>query len=158
MNPPNMRPSLSAVLAGLALAATAPMSHAAQDVASDNRIAGLTQAAQFAPPSAAEPRRAGRGSPVTVYLEDASGNAFRLVHVQGIGWKYADGWKSPDNSAMSPLRKVSTSSADSARPAQGATPDGEPLTVFIDGPSGFTYVWDREGGWKFVGKIADKSP
>ena len=42
--------------------------------------------------------------------------------------------------------------------ANGATPDDEPLTVFIDGPSGFTFVWDREGRWKFVGKIANESP
>jgi hypothetical protein len=27
--------------------------------------------------------------------------------------------------------------------------------VFIDGPSGFTYVWNRDGGWKFIGKLVD---
>jgi hypothetical protein len=42
--------------------------------------------------------------------------------------------------------------------AKEAVSGDEPLTVFIDGPSGFTYVWNRDGGWKFVGKIADRSP
>jgi len=37
------------------------------------------------------------------------------------------------------------------------TPGDEPLTVFIEGPSGFTFVWYRESGWKFVGKVSDKS-
>ena len=41
---------------------------------------------------------------------------------------------------------------------KGPTPDGEPLTVVIDGPSAFTFVREREGEWKFVGRIADKSP
>jgi hypothetical protein len=30
-----------------------------------------------------------------------------------------------------------------------------PLTVFIDGPSGFTYVWHRDDGWKCVGMLVD---
>jgi hypothetical protein len=155
----NMRRALSAALTGLALAAITQISYAARDVASETQVAGLTETSQIAPaPAIAEPSRAGRGSPVTLYLEDASGNAFRLVYVAGTGWRSADGWKSPDSAAASPLRKVASSSTDPARPPAGATPDGEPLTVFIDGPSGFTFVWDRDGGWKFVGKIADDSP
>ena len=155
----NMRRALSVALTGLALAAITQISYAARDVASETQVAGLTETSQVAPaPAIAEPSRAGRGSPITLYLEDSSGNAFRLVHVYGTGWRYAEGWKSPDSAAASPLRKVVSLSTDPARFAEGATPDGEPLTVFIDGPSGFTFVWDREGGWKFVGKIADKSP
>jgi len=52
-----------------------------------------------------------------LYIEDASGSAFRLVRVEGVG---------------------------------------ESLTVFIDGPSGFTYVYNQEGGSKFVGKLVDR--
>jgi hypothetical protein len=40
--------------------------------------------------------------------------------------------------------------------AASAVPSAEPLTVFIDGPSGYTFVWTREGAWKFVGKIAGR--
>lgn len=64
----------------------------------------------------------------------------------------------PTVQRVRPLRKVASPSTEPARPPEGAIPDGEPLTVFIDGPSGFTFVWDRDGGWKFVGKIVDKSP
>jgi hypothetical protein len=60
------------------------------------------------------------------------------------------------NSVAPVFRKVVFGSTPRAQPAKEATPDGDPLTVFIDGPSGFTFVWDREGGWKFVGKIVDK--
>jgi len=37
-----------------------------------------------------------------------------------------------------------------------AITENEPLTVFIDGPSGFMYAWNRDDGWTFVGKIADR--
>ena len=158
MRTSNMRRALSAALTGLALAAITQVSYAAGDVASQTQIADLKEAPQLAPaPTIAEPRRSGRGSPLTLYMEDTNGNAFRLVHVQGTGWKYAEGWKSPDSAAASLFRKVAFQSTTPA-PAKGATPDGKPLTVFIDGPSGFTFVWDREGGWKFVGKMVDKGP
>ena len=154
----NMRRALCAALTGLALAAVTQIGYAARDVVSETEIAGPTEASQLAPvPVFAEPRRAGRGSPVTLYIEDSSGSAFRLVHVQGTGWKYAEGWKSSESATASFFRKVTFRSTTPV-PAKAATPEGEPLTVFIDGPSGFTYVWDRDGGWKFVGKIADRSP
>jgi hypothetical protein len=157
----NMRHTLSAALTGLALAAVTQVSFAASDVdvASEAQTAGLTKTAPFTPATTiAEPRRASRGSPLTLYMKDVSGNAFRLIHVQGMGWKYAEGWKSPDRAAESLFRKVAFWSTTPAPAAKAAVPDDEPLTVFIDGPSGFTYVWNRDEGWKFVGKVADRSP
>ena len=153
----NMRRALSAALTGLALAAITQVSYAAGDVASQTQIADLREAPQPAlAPAIAEPRRSGPGSPHTLYMEDINGNAFRLIHVQGTGWKYAEGWEVPDSAAASLSRKATFRSTPSARPAKQAVPADEPLTVFIDGPSGFTFVWDREGGWKFVGMIVDK--
>jgi hypothetical protein len=154
----NMRRALCAALTGLALAAITQVSYAA-DVASQTQIADLAEGSEPAlAPAFADPRRAGRGSPLTLYMEDLDGNAFRLVHVQGAGWRYAEGWKSPNNAEASLPHKVALKSTTSAPAAKGATPDDEPLTVFIDGPSGFTFVWDREGGWKYVGMIANQSP
>jgi hypothetical protein len=154
-----MRRALSTVLTGLALAAITQVSYAAGDVASETQIAGLTAGSQLAlAPAIAEPRRTGRGSPLTLYMEDSGGNAFRLVHLQGTGWRYAEGWQSPHSADASLPHKVGFQSTTSAPPAKDASPDDEPLTVFIDGPSGFTFVWDREGSWKFVGKIANESP
>jgi len=155
----NMRRTLSAVLTGLALTAIAQVSYAAHDVASETQIAALTGTVQFTPATAiAEPRRAGRESPLTLYVEDPNGNAFRLVHVEGRGWKYVEGWKSPDRASNSPFRKTGVWSTTRAPAAKEAVPDEGPLTVFIDGPSGFTYVWNRDGGWKFVGKVTDRRP
>jgi len=159
MNTSNMLRALFAALTGLAFAAITQVSYASRDVASETQIDGVMEASQVAPaPAIAERRPAGRGSPLTLYMQDSTGNPFRLVHVQGTGWRYASGWKSPDKAPASLLRKVAFWSTPPSRPAVSPTPEGEPLTVFIDGPTGFTYVWDRAGGWTFVGKIADRSP
>jgi hypothetical protein len=32
------------------------------------------------------------------------------------------------------------------------------LTVFVDGPTGFTFMYVLDEGWKFVGRIADRAP
>jgi hypothetical protein len=154
-----MRRTLSAALTGLALAVITQVSYAARDVASETQIAGLTETVQCTPARAIpEPRRAGRGSPLTLYMEDPNGDAFRLVHVQGTGWKFAESWKSPDRAGHSLFRKAAFWSTTPAPAPKEEVADDEPLTVFIDGPSGFTYVWNRDAGWKFVGKIADRSP
>lgn len=149
MKTPNMRRTLSAVLTGLALAAMTQVSFAVPQVATESQIAAVTALAT----TMAEPRSTGR-PPVTLYMEGPSGNPFRLIHVQDAGWKYADGWKSFDRGAW----LFRTTAFGSKTPALAAkvVPDDEPLTVFIDGPSGFTYVWNRDDGWKFVGKIADR--
>ena len=134
----NMRRALSAALTGLALAAITQVSYAAGDVASQTQIAGLTEA-RYPPLRRQSQSRvsSGPGSPLTLYMEDTNGNAFRLIHVQGTGWKYAEGWEVPDSAAASLSRKATFRSTPSARPAKQAVPADEPLTVFIDGPSGF---------------------
>ncbi len=98
-----------------------------------------------------------RASATTLFVEDPDGNAFRLVHVDGAGWKYAAGWPAAD-SPRSMLRKVAFGSKSEPQPKAAEVPADEPLTVFIDGPSGFTYVWNRDGGWTFVGKLAARHP
>jgi hypothetical protein len=152
-----MRRTLSAALTGLALVAIAQFSYAAADVASETQIAGLMGTGQSTLATApAEARRAGRGSPFTLYVEDPNGNAFRLVRVEGGAWKYAEGWTSPDRAGNWLFRKTGFGSTTPAPAAKEAVPDEEPLSVFIDGPSGFMFVWNRDGGWKFVGKVADR--
>jgi hypothetical protein len=32
----------------------------------------------------------------------------------------------------------------------------KPMTVFIDGPTGYTCFWSRERGWKFVGRLTER--
>ena len=84
-----------------------------------------------------------------LHLEDASGNAVRLVHLPGIGWQYDREARAAD----SPLQK--TALPTTVTPSAGTSGDDAPLTVFIDGPSGFTYVWNRDDGWTCVGRLVD---
>ena len=159
VNTLNTRRTLAARLTGVAFAVVAQVSYAASNIAGETQVAGLTKTMQSTVTmAAAEPRRVGREVPLTLYVEDASGNAFRLVHVHGTGWKYIEGWKSPGHGFDSIFHKTAFGSETSAPAATAALSDNEPPTVFIDGPSGFTYVWNRDGGWKFVGKIVDSRP
>src|SRR5262249_17976100 len=99
-----------------------------------------------------EPRRTGPGSPLTLQLADPSGRALELVYVEGAGWKYGAA-KSRGRTDRSLIRKIAFGSTMPAPAAPDLVQYGEALTVFIDGPSGFTYVWNREGGWMFVGTL-----
>ena len=155
MKTSNIRRTVFAALTGLALAAVTQVSCAARDVASETQLADPRGTEQSSRATAIpEPRGVRRGSPLTLYIEGTNGNAFRLVHVQGTGWRYAEG----DRQSNGLFHKIAFGSTTRPRAANAAIPDGEPLTVFIDGPSGFTYVWNRDEGWKFVGKVADGRP
>ena len=69
--PTNPRPALFATLTGIVLATAASY--------------GL------ATPQAAVDVVTGAAAPLTLHLEDASGNAVRLVHLPGVGWQYDRG-------------------------------------------------------------------
>ena len=65
----------------------------------------------------------------TLFVEDPHGNAFRLVHVDGAGWKYAAGWPaSAERRSM--FRKVAFESKSEPQPKAAEVPADEPLTVF----------------------------
>ena len=138
------RITLSAAVAGLVLSATAAVTHAAPQTDANAQVAKPAVVA-LADRRVAE--RPTSTAPLTMLVEDPAGNRVRLTHVPGAGWTYESGKR-----AASPLRKT-------ALPPAPATPsDGDAstsLTVFIDGPSGFTYVWNRDKGWTFIGKLVD---
>ena len=155
MTTSHLRMALTAALAGVALAASTQVSSARID-ANASASTASTDASQAAPASI-ERSTTGHEVPVTLYVEDPQGNAFRLVHVDGTGWKYVTGWQTSDGRFTSLLRKVTFRAAPpTAASAASAAPSAEPLTVFIDGPSGYTFVWTRDGAWKFVGKLAGR--
>jgi len=118
--------------------------------------AGSTQAA---PPKsiATAAKQGSSAAPLTLYIEDSAGTRLRLLHAQGVGWKYVAGWKSAEDADNSMLVKTALPSR-APQSEEAPVPVEEPLTVFIDGPSGFTYVWIRDQGWKFVGRLAERSP
>ena len=143
--PMKIQRALTATLAGMALAAGAQFAKAAPQADADTSIS-KPQVVALSQTRAAE-RAARSTAPLTMLVEDPTGNTVRLTHVPGTGWKYE-----PAARAESPLRKT----ALRAGPAAAADADADAsLTVFIDGPSGFTYVWNRDGGWKFIGKLVD---
>src|SRR6266576_6144162 len=108
-----------------------------------SEIAGTvrdTTTAQCMPapvPAVAEPHRPGNRSPLTLYVEDPNGKLLQLVHVEGTGWKYG-GPKSHDHADSSLFRKIAFWLMTSAPVAKDIVQNDEPLTVLIDGPTGFT--------------------
>ena len=140
------RSTLPATVAGLVLSATAAVTYAAPQTDADAHIAQPPVVA-LAEPRAAERPTSSSTAPLSMLVEDPAGNRVRLTHVPGSGWKY----ESSDRAA-SPLRKTALQSASAA---SGGGDASASLTLFIDGPSGFAYVWNRDKGWTFVGKLVD---
>jgi hypothetical protein len=107
-----------------------------------------------AKPAANKTKPSGRGAPLTLYVQAPAGNMVQLVHEPGIGWKYGSDRQATQRRTGSPL--VQTALQEPAAPSANPSGDVEgPLTVFIDGPTGFTYVWNRDKGWQFVGQLSN---
>ncbi|CDY79237.1 hypothetical protein BGLT_01932 [Caballeronia glathei] len=87
-------------------------------------------------------------APLTLNLEAPSGGTVQLVYRERDGWSFG-------GAAVQPQRVATSLPAARATPDEGAEAD-KPLTVFIDGPTGYTYVWVADQGWKFVGKVTQR--
>jgi hypothetical protein len=94
---------------------------------------------------------AGQEPTQTIFLEDARGHSFRLAHFSECGWKYVS---SRDESETA-LGNLSFSPVAESR---ADTPSEEPLAVFVDGPTGYTFAYVQDAGWKFVGKVTNDNP
>lgn len=92
----------------------------------------------------------------TILLSGPSGDRFTLVHSADAGWRLQAGWNAEERSKSAGLTKAVLAHV-------GALPVGEqqalerPLTVFVDGPTGFTFMYVLDEGWKFVGRVADRA-
>ncbi len=141
---------------GLAIAAFALAGCAADDPANPQQGASRTEsiAATSAEP-VGEPPCEGAASQQTLFLEDADGNAFQLVHCRGLGWKYVGAGNSGGGEHQVALRKISFSPVAVSQADTTAIQIDDPMTVFIDGPTGYTFAWTPDAGWKFVGHITD---
>ena len=120
-----------AVLAGTAIAA-----HAS---------ASFGQAA----PAPAETRKA---API-LFLSGPGGDRFTLVRSANDGWQLRAGW----NAAGTGSGKA-TLAAVEATPLPGPQTLERPLSVLVDGPTGFTFIYVPDEGWKFVGRVVDRAP
>ena len=90
------------------------------------------------------------GGPLTLTVKTPSGGTSSLTYVDQDGWRLddSDARLKPNEARLTPA---------SAEPQQEASAAERPMTVFIDGPTGFTYVWVRDQGWKFVGRLSDRN-
>src|SRR5262245_58145431 len=63
----------------------------------------------------------------TIFLSGPSGERFTLVRSEDDGWRLQAGQQTLER----------------------------PLSVLVDGPTGFTFIYVLDEGWKFVGRVAD---
>lgn len=133
---------------GLAIVVLALVGCSADDL-TDQRVAGLAGTA-----AAGEYCR-DAALPHVLFLEDANGNAFQLMHSPGQGWKYLAAAKSEGVARTLSARKVDFSPV-AASYAETTPPGADPMAVFIDGPTGYTFAWNADTGWKFVGHITEQ--
>ena len=75
-----------------------------------------------------------------------SGDTYHLVYAPGQGWQFVN-----LPTGVAPIKVKS--SGDFATLFAATTSEVHPQTVFIDGPTGYTFVWVADSGWKFVGTI-----
>lgn len=124
---------------------------AAADGESAKEIAMETAARKAQEPCDKQP--ASMNGDLTLFVESSEGGTRQLTYARGDGWKF-------DSPAAVTARAE-------ARVAQAGPPQGDktfavaqpltrPTTVFIDGPTGYTYVWVQDQGWKFIGRLADR--
>lgn len=89
------------------------------------------------------------GGPLTFTVQTPSGGTSRLIYAAEEGWRLDE-----RNADLKPMEARITQA--SAEPEKEASGSERPMTVFIDGPTGFTYVWMRDQGWKYVGRLSDR--
>ena len=77
-----------------------------------------------------------QGELPAILIDGPQGEAATLTYSIGNGWRAHAGWNPQDRSKR-------------------AHAPEKPLTVFVDGPTGNTFVYTQQEGWKYVGRIAD---
>jgi hypothetical protein len=139
----------SAIVVAFALA-----SCAADELTTEQQIAALAPAppTMSAVSGSEQPPCTGRQSHALL-LEDSDGKQFQLVYVLGCGWKQMSAGKTGDAGVARPAMSLTPISASHAETPAATSAD--PMAVFIDGPTGYTFAWTAEGGWKFVGYLSD---
>jgi hypothetical protein len=87
---------------------------------------------------------------LSIPVQGPDGNALRLDFRPGNGWRLSDA--QGDGASA---RKVGTDIPE-ALESDHASPVEHPLSVTVDGPTGFVYAWMHDSAsWKFVGRVSD---
>jgi hypothetical protein len=79
----------------------------------------------------------GRAS-AALLLESPDGQPFKLAYHPGCGW-----------SRMSSLAAAAYAGTTAANKGD------DPVTLFIDGPTGYAFAWTSDAGWKFIGHVTE---
>ena len=138
----------SATRIGLAIAAFTLAGYAAGGLTSEQ----LAQAAPAQTSTSGEAQPCSADPSQTLLLKSPDGKAFQLVHFRGCGWKQMAAEELRDDGLQLPQMSFAPISA--AHAEASAQPTADPLAVFIDGPTGYTFVYTAENGWKFVGYLS----
>lgn len=95
-----------------------------------------------------------QGAPLTLLLRGPTGEHSALVYSADSGWRMQPGWNIKADAVDEPRPTTVALPIAPEPPAEGPAL-AHPLTVFLDGPTGFTFVYVQGEGWKFVGQIAN---
>ena len=93
----------------------------------------------------------GRAAARPLLLKGADDRAFKLAHIPGCGWRLLTATTNEAAEGSLAARSVAAASAEGSA-AQAV----DPMAVFIDGPTGYTFTWSLDGGWRFVGHLVDE--
>ena len=101
--------------------------------------------------AALAPAETQNGAP-TIFLSGPGGDRFTLVRSADDGWRLQPGW----NTEGTGWSKAALA-ASGAPPVAAQQTLERPLTVFVDGPTGFTFMYLLDEGWRFVGRVAGRA-
>jgi len=131
---------------GLAIAVFAVASCAADDLTSAQKMAKPPLAIATASGGPADGQQCSAAPTQTLSLQKPDGNSLELAYFSGCGWKYL-------GSAGATVSLHKTAASTATTPAKP-----NPMSVFIDGPTGFVYSWTSEGKWEFIGSVTEHAP
>ena len=87
---------------------------------------------------------ASKSAALTVTIETPAGGTAELTYRAGEGWTLEQ---------RASVAALGFARVSSPRPKE----IDRPMTVFIDGPTGYTYVWMPGEGWKFIGSVSERN-
>jgi len=98
-----------------------------------------------------------KATPPVVHICGPRGTPSTLAYSAHDGWIWRAGWDSAAKLPACDRPKTAAVLSLTRAGASDTRAGGErPLTVFIDGPTGYAFVYLADEGWKFVGKVADR--
>src|SRR5262245_6291424 len=85
-----------------------------------------------------------KAAPLNILLSGPAGEPSTLIYTPEGGWRLHEGWGKAE-APSGPEMKAAVAKEPSS--TEGPMTE-RPLTVFVDGPTGFTYIYLFDKGWK----------